>query len=243
MYIIQPQYKQFESFVRSIPAIFEQQGETIYKERNEIKVFDCNGIRLNVKRYRCPGALNRVIYTFFRKSKVERAYEYAIRLNEMGVSTPKPVAYILEKRGGLIELSYLITLQSALKRNFYEFGKGSLAGREDIIRNFAYFTASLHEKGIYHKDYSPGNILFDVKETGEIEFTIVDINRMKFGDVGVREGCANFARLWGKQPMFELIAENYAEARDADAGNCKKWVLEAREQFWKRRNHDFYEYE
>ena len=44
-----------------------------------------------------------------------------------------------------------------------------------------------------HRDYSPGNILFD-KIDGEYHFMLVDINRMSFGKISIDMGCANFAR-------------------------------------------------
>lgn len=66
-----------------------------------------------------------------------------------------------------------------------------------------------------HRDYSPGNILFD-KIDGEYHFMLVDINRMSFGKISIDMGCANFARLWGQKAFFELLAREYARARNTD---------------------------
>ena len=74
---------------------------------------------------------------------------------------------------------------------------------------FAEFTARLHEAGILHLDYSPGNILYD-KIGEEYHFSLVDINRMHFGEVDIKKGCANFARLWGQTPFFILLGKEYA---------------------------------
>jgi serine/threonine protein kinase len=115
----------------------------------------------------------------------------------------------------------------------YEFGKGGIEGREYILKAFALFTAKLHESGIYHRDYSPGNILFDEKND-EVKFCLVDINRMRFGEVSIEKGCENLARLWGQKPMFELIAKVYAEARRTDIQYCTEKMLLARNRFWKR---------
>ncbi|UQT33368.1 hypothetical protein M5E82_18220 [Parabacteroides distasonis] len=52
--IINPAYGRFEDFVRRVPRIFSEEGKTIYKARNEIKVFEVDGVELNVKRYRIP---------------------------------------------------------------------------------------------------------------------------------------------------------------------------------------------
>ena len=91
--IINPAYGRFEDFVRRVPRIFSEEGKTIYKARNEIKVFEVDGVELNVKRYRVPLLINRVIYRFFRQPKAVRAYEYALRLVAKGFETPAPIAY------------------------------------------------------------------------------------------------------------------------------------------------------
>jgi len=91
----------------------------------------------------------------------------------------------------------------------------------------------VHEAGFLHADYSPGNILFRKGAQG-IDFCLVDINRMHFGPVSVRSGCENFARLWGGDGMFFLLAKVYAEARGADEVQCTAWMLSARRAFWRR---------
>lgn len=228
-----PQYQQLSAFVNSIHFQFEKAGTVIYKQRNEIRVFDLNGLSVNVKRFKVPHLLNRIVYTFFRQPKAQRSYQYAIRLKKMDIETPDPVAFILTKRNGLLYYSYYISLQADYNRNMYEFGKGGVDEREYIMEAFAGFTAELHKKGIYHKDYSPGNILFK-EENGEVKFCLVDINRMRFGFVSIVRGCANFARLWGQKPFFNIVVRKYAEERNADPEQCLKQALQARRKFWKR---------
>lgn len=231
--IINPKYNNFKEFIYSIPAIFNLQGKTIYKSRNEIKVFTIDGLQLNVKQYKVPSLLNRFVYTFLRPAKVFRAYNYAFKLLDKGFDTPEPVAYIVFRKCGLIHQSYFISLQSPYSRRFYEFGEGDLQGREDIVRALACYTARLHDAGVYHCDYSPGNILFEKKDN-KIFFTLVDINRMKFGPVSMEEGCANFARLWGKPDFFQLIGEEYAKARKLDMATCIRLIMANRNEFWKK---------
>ncbi|MBO8460430.1 MAG: tyrosine protein kinase [Bacteroidetes bacterium] len=241
--VINPTYQAIAPFIASIPDIFHRTGNTIYKERNEIKVMKTGDLTVNVKQYKKPIFINRLIYSFLRPSKAERAYKYALKISKIGIATPTPIAYIIINKNGLISLSYLITVQSDLKRNFYEFGKGGIEERKKIIQDLAVFTADMHQKGVYHKDFSPGNILFDTTPDGHTQFSIVDINRMQFGEVSIKKGCENFARLWGKKDMFELLAQSYAKERKADPKKCIEWTLNAREKFWKNRKHDFYEYE
>lgn len=90
-------------FVQSLPESFERGGRVIYRQRNEIRVFDLpDGRRINVKRYRVPGLLLRIIYTLLRAPKARRAYEYALRLRGAGIETPAPLACLIERRGGLL---------------------------------------------------------------------------------------------------------------------------------------------
>lgn len=228
-----PDYRHLETFVNALCTRFDREGETIHKGRNEIKVFDCDGQPINVKRFRIPHLANRVIYTFFRKPKAERSFVHALKLRQAGVGTPDPVAFILEYKGGLLHYSYFVSLQITGYDTMYGIGKTPFEANEKTLAAFARFTAEIHEKGIYHKDYSPGNILRKDIEGGT-DFRLVDINRMVFGNVTVRKGCANFARLWGKEDVFRCIAREYAAARKADVRQCTRWVLYFRNKFWKR---------
>nr|WP_203558434.1 lipopolysaccharide kinase InaA family protein [Bacteroides sp. 519] len=228
-----PKYTILESFINSIPQIFQDEGKEIYGGRNLIKVFSYNGLEINVKRYAIPNVFNRFIYSFIRKPKGLRAYTYPKTLLDKGFETPEPIAYIENRKAGLIEYSYFISIQSPYKFRFYQFGDANAEEYKDIIVAFAHYTARLHEAGILHKDYSPGNILFD-KIDGEYRFSLVDINRMRFGKVDLETGCANFARLWGQIPFFEILASEYAKARNADEAYCRKQIMYYRKRFWKR---------
>ncbi|MDR0995627.1 MAG: lipopolysaccharide kinase InaA family protein [Tannerella sp.] len=226
-------YTHLRPLIERIPQSFETEGETIYKGRNLIKVMDMDGIRVNVKRYKIPSLFNRVVYSFFRKPKGKRAFEYPQILLRKGFETPEPVAYLEERRGGLIAYSYFLSLQSPYRRNFYEFAEAGPEAFGEVAEAFARHTAGLHRAGILHKDYSPGNILFDLVD-GQYHFTLVDINRMRFGKVSLKEGCANFARLWGPVAFFEQIAKTYAHCRQADEDYCVRQVLAYRKKFWTR---------
>lgn len=230
---IHPAYKVFTPFVENIHAEFEQSGVTIYKERNEIKVYDVDGTKVNVKRFALPIWINRFAYTYVRPSKAERSYRYASLLREKGVDTPDPIAEIRLYEGGLLSYSYFISRQEIGYDTLYHFGNVPLAGNEEVVKALARYTAQLHQKEFYHKDYSPGNILYRVTEE-EVKFSIVDINRMKFGPVAIEKGCAAFARLWGQDDFFELLAREYAKARNADMERCIQWVFAYRRKFWKK---------
>ncbi|WP_073346881.1 lipopolysaccharide kinase InaA family protein [Bacteroides congonensis] len=229
--VVNPTYEHLREFIENIPNTFEKKGRIIYSGRNLIKVIEVDGVEINVKRYGVPAFVNRVVYSFFRDPKGRRAFEYPQMLLEKGFETPVPIAYVEERRFGLITHSYFISMQSPYRRNFYEFGNVDVSHCRDVIVSFARYTANLHQAGILHRDYSPGNILFDYID-GEYHFMLVDINRMTFGKISVEMGCANFARLWGQKAFFVLLAKEYAQARCADESYCVERVLECRRKFW-----------
>lgn len=229
--VINPTYEHLRKFIENIPDSFEREGKVIYSGRNLIKVMETDGMEVNVKRYGIPAFVNRIVYSFFRIPKGQRAFEYPQMLLRKGFETPVPVAYIEQRKWGLINHSYFISMQSPYRRNFYEFGNADVEECKDVIAAFARYTAELHQAGIMHRDYSPGNILFD-KIDGEYHFMLVDINRMSFGEISVETGCANFARLWGQKNFFKLLAREYARARGADEAYCVERVLFYRKRFW-----------
>lgn len=237
--VINSTYQYLREWIESVPDIFARQGEVIYDARNQIRVMQTpDGTNVCVKRFHKPRFLNRIVYTFFCSPKAKRAYDNALILKQLGVATPEPVAYIL-CGNGLLNESYLITIQSPLKHTFYEFRNGVIAGKETLIQAFARFSSHMHDAGVLPLDYSPGNILYD-RVDGEWRFELVDINRMRFGCVSDRQGCRNFCRLWGKTDFFEALAPAYAQARKIDEAHCRKWILEARNHFWAHHPHEHF---
>lgn len=237
--LLAPEYKKEREKVEQIVNTFEFDGKIVHEGRNSIKTFHTELGDWNVKRYHKPSWLNRFIYSFVRKPKGMRAFTYPKFVLAASCETPRPVAYVEDRNSfGLIGFSYFISEHCPYRRRFYEFGDAHVTNCADILTAFALFTARMHEKGIYHRDYSPGNILFDFIN-GQWHFSIVDINRMQFGSVSIKKGCQNFARLWGQPEFFHFLGQTYAQARQADETQCIKWVMQARNDFWKPRAKHF----
>ena len=229
--VLNPKYEYLRATIRTIPAVFETIGVTIYDARNQIRVVRLdNGMVLNIKRFHHPSWFNRIIYTFFRPSKAQRAYQNAQLFERLDIPTPEPVAYI-ENKTPFLQESYLITIQSPLSHTFYEFRYHPIEGYEDILCSFARLMADIHQKGIIHLDLSPGNILFDKLQTQEIRFALVDINRIRRSrHISKRVACRNFCRLWGKQDVIETIARQYALCRGWD----EKETIELMTRYWRK---------
>lgn len=234
---IADKYKDLQDFLLAIPPRMDSEGTWIYgHKRNLIKSFVApDGTTLVVKRYHKPKGINLIVYSWgIRKPKGERAYRYASILNSRGVDTPEPVAYIEHRRCGFLLDSYLVTLQCPYPHRLYDMGDAKPEVYEPMAKALAAFTANMHDEGILHLDFSPGNILWEETEKGEYHFSLVDINRMRFGNVSMKAGCENFSRLWGPKAFIVLLTEEYARLRGFDIEKSVAIALTARRRFWKR---------
>lgn len=243
MQFLSTRYQQYRDFLLALPARMDREGEYVYGgKRNLIKRFTApDGEQLIVKRFHRPRFLNILVYSWgLRKPKGERACRYATILRQHHIDTPEPVAYLEDRHGGLLRESWLITLQCPYRHLLYEMGTAAPEVYEPVAHALAAFTAHMHDEGILHKDFSPGNILWDNDSHGQVVFSIVDINRMYFGAVDIHRGCGNFARLWGPQPFIELLVRDYARLRHFDEDEAVAIALAARRKFWTRylRHHE-----
>lgn len=230
--VLNPEYIHLSRFVEELPAVFPTQGEIIYSGRNTIKVYNIGGVSVSVKSFKRPIPINRFVYTFIRKSKAERSYEYGTKLISKGYNTPTPIAYIEIKKTGLLKDSFYISTYEQFDGMMREFQTGVIEGRENLLTQFALFTANLHNDKILHLDYSPGNILY--KTAGDsYTFYLVDLNRMLFDkEIDLDKGCENLSRLWGSDDMIAFIVRVYAKARGLDEKQCLDKTFYYRNEFW-----------
>ena len=218
-------YVDFSYWVKALPFCFgDSFGSLIYKGRNELREYNYKGKDLVIKSFAKPNLINRIVYGLFRSSKAQRSYEYADMLLKAGIGTPEPVGYCTERIGLLFTRSYYISLKSECPYVYYDLIKKHFDNQEQILRAIARTTATMHDHGYLHKDYSRGNILF--RETGnEVKVEIIDLNRIRFMEIGMEMGCKNFERLPGTPEMFAILADEYAKARGFEADECLKLML------------------
>lgn len=233
--LIHPDYEALRDFLLQLPNRMDSEGTYIYGgRRNLIKSFVApDGTVLNVKRYHAPHGINSLAYSLgLRQPKGLRAWTYPSILNAKGIETPQAVAYIEYRHCGLIGLSYFISLQCPYRHRLYEVSEAQPELYEPLALALARFTAHMHQQEVYHCDYSPGNILWDRDDDGTFRFSIVDINRMRFGAVSEQLGCECFRRLWGPKAFFRILAREYARLRGFSPDDCERKVMESRRKFW-----------
>ena len=209
--VFQSKYKSFELEIDKFVLGFDKSGEQIKDARNKLKLFPFQEGRVNIKSFKVPNLINQIVYRFFRKSKAQRSFEYANKLQNLGIGSPNPIAYYEFSTAFLYKRSFYVSEQLESDLTYRELIRDfDYSGHEDILRAFTRFTYELHEKGINFLDHSPGNTLIKKNAEG-YEFYLVDLNRMKFGAMTFDDRMKNFARLTKFEPMVKTMSDEYAK--------------------------------
>jgi hypothetical protein len=200
--------KQINYYIKN----FTKEGEFLNDgQRNSIKVFDLEGEAINIKSFKIPNFVNKIAYRFFRRSKAERSFSYALHLLSRNIRTPQPIAFAEEKSGFTFQRSFYVSEQQECDLTYRELVlKPDYPENEKILRAFTRFTFDLHEKDVEFLDHSPGNTLIKLLENSEPQFYLVDLNRMNFKEMDFNARMKNFSRLTPKKEMVEIMANEYA---------------------------------
>lgn len=232
--IINPKYTHLRKQIEAIPNFFADEERVVYDGRNILKRISLDGVDIVVKSFKKPHIINRVVYSFFRQSKAERSYIYSMKIQQHGFDTPEPVAMIEQFEHGLLSRSYYICCYDGGDTVRGLMG-GKVEGNEDRLLAFARYTAALHEAGILHLDYSPGNILIHQNESNQYRFSLVDVNRMQLlSDIDCDTVCRNMCRLCTSQEVLVYIMREYASIRGWDVKCTVDLSLYYTNQFFKR---------
>jgi hypothetical protein len=205
-----------KDFILNIKENFKADVKVLHDQRNVIKLFEINDRKYVVKSFKVPHLFNRIVYNFFRKSKAERSYINTKKLESLNISTPPPVAYIEFYSSFLIKESFYISeyfdfdyqMSDALYDEKFD-------DRDSVFKQFAKFTYEIHNKGVFHSDYNHGNILFK-NNKGIYEFSLVDVNRMKFMTLNDNLRMKSLCRLTKDLDVLRLIIRYYCKASDSD---------------------------
>ncbi len=238
--LIHPSYADAHSYIATLPQRFEYEGEEVFRKRNVVKRLDTSWGTWVIKRYKRPHLVQRIAYTFFKKSKAERAYLYAGRLLALGIDTPQGIAYIEQKEGGLFCNSYFIST-CCPHPSIYDTLTRELEHHYPLADALAGFLVELHEKGVLHGDLNLENILYHTDKEGRYHFTLIDTNRSRFTDAPSQQEClANLKRVTHRRDLLVYLTRRYATLRGWDAEVCVAGVLQQLQKFeqrklWKRR--------
>ena len=210
-------------------------------QRNTIKLFEFKNKTINVKSFKTPNFINKIVYTYFRKSKARRSFEYATILLEKGIGTPQPIAYFENQDWIGLKDSYYISEHLNCDLTFRELVEiPDFPDHENVLKQFTRFSFELHEKGIEFLDHSPGNTLIKKGIDGQYKFYLVDLNRMDFHQtMDFDSRMKNLSHLTPKKEMVTLMSAEYATLYNSSFEEVfeKMWFYthEFQERFAKKR--------
>jgi len=223
---LSPNHTNFKDELLNIKNIFKSSDDTIHKARNELKIVELNGVKYVIKKFKIPHIINKIAYTFFRDGKAKKSFENAIKLQHLEVTTPEPVGFIEFFELGLLKESFFVSIYEPYDFTIREVFHHKVEDTNNILKEFAQFSFNLHKKGVWHVDYSLGNILITKKEHS-YKFSLVDINRMEFKTIPPKDGLKNFNKFWAKDKNdLVTIAKEYAKLSKTDEDEAIKIVLD-----------------
>ena len=185
-------------------------------ERNVIKIFKIDDITINIKSFKKPNLINKIVYKFFRKSKAQRSFEYAQKLTEMGIGTPRPFGYFEKSSALTFGKSYYASEHLDADLTFRELTDTlDFPNHENLLRAFTRFSYNLHEKGINFLDHSPGNTLIQLNGENP-KFYLVDLNRMRFETMSFETRIKNLYKLTIHESVVRTMSNEYAKCSGED---------------------------
>lgn len=127
-----------------------------------------------VKRYNHKGLIHSLRHTV-KKSRARKAWLHARRLGALNIATPKPVAYVEQRRGHLVWQSYLVT-EYADGRLLYDYVRDDSIPEQqrfDAVRQVVEMLDELWKHGVTHGDLKHTNVL--ITEDGPV---LTDLDAM-----------------------------------------------------------------
>lgn len=204
-------------------------AEIIFQGRNKVARLRRGDLDLCIKAFKVPGPLRGHIYGSLRKSKADRSYFTALRLLEMGFSTPAPVAVVERHRGGRLLESYYVC-EYIEGRPIYNHECGPEFAH--LSRMLAADLVKMHRKGVYMPDFTPGNILVtDAVDAASARIHYVDLNRTQFNITSRRK----FRRMLNSPFYMDIHIEtfllDYAKAAGVPLATVTADFIKARRRY------------
>lgn len=171
-----------------------------------------------VKAFGKPGLVKNAIDRSWRGSKARRTWLASVHLDQAGVGTPQPVAFLerwVERR--LIE-SYVVTVYQAETTDFTrELGRlfrkdYDCAKFMDLMQVVAEAVRAMHDCGFVHNDLGNQNVMLRQNDEGggwsDVQF--LDLNRGRIrNELSDRERARDISRIYLPSDLLRVFREMY----------------------------------
>lgn len=218
-YFIHKEYRELESWIHDIPFQKVEEDHVFCENRNRVVLTHYQGKAMVIKKYKRPLLFNRIVYSFIRKSKPERAYFNALRLQKVGIKTASPIAFIIEKKYGLYDIGWFVSEYIEAPTLKEICAEVPLEKLKKLSSDFAMFSHDVFKKGIIDKDFNSSNIMVS-KESGKYQFSLIDVNRIKWGKSNLAEQMRTMERLDLRPMEMTVFLSMYAQLCETDLDKC-----------------------
>ncbi len=195
--------------------------------RNQLFRQRFEGVDLVVKRFSNRDVWKKVAYRVC-EGKAKRSYLHSQRLNEAGLKSPAPIAWLESWDGPWMRDSFYVCVFTPFDHEARELSQSNLPQRVEKARLLGQSLAKMHRENILHLDLTPGNLLFTSGRDGSWEIQIVDNNRMRFGPVRRGRALTSLAQTDLPDDLASPMLEAYAQSNQVPLGDLEK-------AYWKRR--------
>ena len=230
-----PSFRYLAPDLKVLEAQFTANENVLYAKRNVIKKMQLGSQSVVVKSFKPPGLFRAFIYANVQKSKALRSYENALRLSELGILTPEPIAVIEYTRRYRLAESYYITRHYPQEYTMESvIHKIAASDRSiecpvqnqsvSILEAFVQFTFNMHQANVLHCDHNPNNTLVGEKD-GVFEFAIIDLNRMRFKQLSLVQRLNEFVRLSDDPFVLSKISTTYAQCLGLQPNDCHEILM------------------
>ena len=152
-----------------------------------------------------------------RGTKAARSFRAACFLEDHGVDTPPPLAYLERWEGSrLVESYYVSAYMGELKSLKHELlriyeANGPCSDLVDLLELIGGAMRRMHDAGFYHRDLGNQNIeLLSGSEAGRERVFFLDLNRSRIREkLSIRERAQDFARLSLPSAFLNILIKIY----------------------------------
>lgn len=117
-----------------------------------------------------------------------RSWSGANELLRRGIPTPPPLAFVQRRAAPLDAFSYYICAYcdatGSVRTAFTAFANGEVAfqgvGADEFYSETVRFLLKMHDRGVFFRDLSAGNLLVKIREGRDVEFFLIDTARARF---------------------------------------------------------------
>ncbi len=204
----------------------------------------CNGKDVVIKRYNHKGFIHSLRHTI-KTSRARRGWLHAHRLKMLKIATPKPLAYIEQRRGLLLWQSYLIT-EYVEGQKLYDFLRNGNLVREQrsiATRKVKDLLDKLDKYRITHGDLKHTNILITDNDPVLTDLDAMQAHKLncfyKFRrlkdlerflrEINISPAMESYCRMSisGKMDSFRGLSGNF------DKVQMRDWIIHIRKDFIK----------